>query len=295
MKAWSALALLAGLLHCGGGAAPGLLAKAPAAGLEVYVYTDVASDALARQAFYAFAQPRAIRRVYLQSAGILGSSDPQLADFVQDAAGRGMAVTLLFGQAAWALQPNQAQALQAAAQCAAFAAPLRAAGRPAPDTIQFDVEPYTLPQWDTDLQGTANQYLDLLAALRAQLNGQLRLQVATAFWLDGTPVTRNGQTRPLSQWILDAVDSIVIMDYRNTSARILSGAAGQLAYANAQGKPVTLAVDVSCGSDASITFCGGGQAYMYGQMAAVAAGLQGQSAFAGMAVFDYEDWTSLAP
>ncbi len=290
--------ILAFLVHCGGGSgspAPVAQATPPAAGLDVYVYTDIVTSPSARQAFYTFALPRNVRRVYLQAAGILGSSNPALADFVQDAGSRGIAVALLFGQADWTLTANQAQALQYATQSQAFVAQLQASGSPAPDAVQFDVEPYTLPQWDTDLQGTANQDLDLLASLHTQLNGQPPLLVATAYWLDGTPVTRNGQTRAMSEWILDAVDGTVIMDYRNTAQGILTGAANQLAYASTQGKPVILAVDVQCGSDSSITFCGEGEAFMFGQMAIVAAGAQSQASFHGMGVFNYEDWATLGP
>ena len=292
---WGTLGLMA-LLHCGGGSSttgPG--PQPPPGGLAVYVYTDLATDLNARGAFFAFAKPRNIRSVYLQSAGLLGNAAPALGDLVADAHHRGMAVTLLFGRAEWALTANQATALAYAAQSLSLVTALKAAGQPAPDALQFDVEPYVLPQWTTDLQGTANQYLDLLDALRTQLQGQLPLLVAVPRWLDGDLVTRNGQTRPLSEWVLDAVDGIVMMDYQDGAPSILAGASSELAYASAHGKTVTLALDVQCGSDPSITFCEEGQAFMYQQMATVDASARSQSAYQGLGVFNYEDWQLLRP
>ena len=302
MADWTACLValaLAVLIQCGGGsnskAASGASAGPPPSGLAVYVYSDLVTDVAAREAFFVFAQTQNIHRVYLQSASFIGASPNSLGDFIAEAKSHAIAVTLLFGQAAWTLAPNQASAQQYVTQSLSFLAGLQAAGRPAPDAIQFDVEPYVLPQWTTDLQGTANQYLDLLAALRNQINGQLVFTVTIPFWLDAQPVTRNGQTRPMSEWIIDAVDGVVMLDYRNHAQAILDGASSELVYASAQGKSLTIVVDVQCGSDGTITFCGEGEAFMFQEMATVEASARNQSAYSGLGVFDYEDWLLLGP
>jgi hypothetical protein len=296
LKHWLGVLAVAALVQCGGGKTGTALPPAPpAGGLSLYVYSDVVTDPAARRTFFAFVQSRNVRRVYLESARPLGTSPGELADFVGDAKGHGMSVTLLFGHPNWALAVNQGEALQWATQSLAFLADLKAAGKPAPDAIQFDVEPYTLAQWTTDLQGTANQYLDLLVALRSALKGQLLLMVATPFWLDAQPVTRSGQTRPMSEWILDAVDGIVMMDYRDRAQAILAGAASELSYASAHGKSVTLALNVQQDSDPTITFWEEGEAFMYQEMGLVDASARAQAAYQGLGVFNYEDWRLLRP
>jgi hypothetical protein len=296
IKRWLVVPILAALLQCGGGKdAVAAHSAPPASGLNIYLYTDVATDLAARQTFFAFVQSRNVRRVYLESAGLLGTSRSALADFVAEAKAHGLSVTLLFGHANWALTANHGTALQWATQSLAFLAELKAAGRPTPDAIQFDIEPYTLPEWTTDLQGTANQYLDLLVALRSQLNGQLAFTVATPFWLDGQPVTRAGQTRPMSEWILDAVDGIVMMDYRDRAQAILSEASSELSYASAHGKSVVIALNVQADSDPTITFWEEGQAFLYQEMATVDASARTHVAYQGLGVFNYDDWRLLRP
>jgi hypothetical protein len=296
LKRWFLALVLLGLVHCGGKhETSAVQATPPVAGLDVYVYSDVVMDAAARQAFLSFAQSRHIQRVYLQSANYMVSSRVALGDFIAEAKGHGISVTLLFGRANWSLVANRAAALQCVTQSQTLLTELKAAGKPLPDGIQFDVEPYILPEWTSDLQGTANQYLDLLDALRNQLGGQLTLTVATAFWLDNQPVTRAGQTRPMSEWILDAVDGIVMMDYRDRAPAILSGAASELTYASAHGKAVTLALDVQSGSDGTITFYEEGEAFMYQEMATVEAAAKSQASYRGIGVFNYEDWLLLKP
>ena len=296
LKRWLSILVLLGLVHCGGGHGSTVSpVTPPAAGLDAYVYSDVVTDAAARQTFLGFAQSKRIRRVYLQSASYMTNSRSILGDFITEAKGHGISVTLLFGRANWSLAANQAAALQCITQSLTLLTELKAAGKPLPDAIQFDVEPYILPEWTSDLQGTANQYLDLLDALRTQLGGQLTLTVATAFWLDNQPVTRAGQTRPMSEWILDDVDGIVMMDYRDHASAILSGAASELAYASAHGKTVTLALDVQSGSDGTITFYEEGEAFMYQEMATVEATAKSQASYQGFGIFNYEDWRLLKP
>ena len=263
--------------------------------LDAYVYSDLAQDLVARAAFFSFAQAKGIGRIYLEAGGLVQTAPAALADFIAAAQVNGIAVSLLTGDATWSLSGHHGEALTVANAAASFAAELKVAGKPAPEAIQFDVEPYLLPSWDTDLQGTANQYLDLLAELHGALQGKLALTVAIPFWFDLYEVTRAGQKRPLSEWVIDATDGTVMMDYRDTAAQIVDLATTELVYASQQGRPLTVAVDLQCGSSEPtyITFCEEGETAMRSELAAAQPALEAYQAFAGYAIFYYEAWAAL--
>ncbi len=263
---------------------------------DVYVYSDIATDASARSAFFGFAQRKGLQRMYLETAYLDDGSHAALVDLLGEAETRQIQTTLLYGNQIWALTANHAAALERATQALKLASELHASGKTAPDTIQFDVEPYLLPDWGTDLQGTANQYLDLLDKLHATLAGSLRLTVAIPFWFDSQMITRNGQTRPLSEWVIDATDGTVMMDYRDTAVGLLDCSSSELAYAASKSKSVVLAVDTMGGSDSGqITFCEEGEAAMEKELATTKAALVNQKGFGGFAVFAYDYWKVMKP
>ena len=43
-------------------------------------------------------------------------------------------------------------------------------------------------------------------------------------------MSRQGQARPLSEWVIDSVDRAVLMDYRDTAAQIEAQSATEVAY-----------------------------------------------------------------
>lgn len=155
-----------------------------------------------------------------------------------------------------------------------------------------------MPAWTTDQALVAGQYVDLLGELRAALGASpLRLVVDIAFWFETVPLTRNAATHPLDEWVLDAVDVITLMDYRDTAPAILAGASQEMAYAGTHGKRVVIGVETMCGlSDGpTVTFCEEGQKTMDTTLAAVAAQYGAAPAFGGFAVHHYVSWKALGP
>jgi hypothetical protein len=285
------------VLSCGGSTGAGTAPVPPATPTATYVYTDLARNAAARGAFFAFARQKGISRVYFECQSPLLSAPQDLAAFIKQAKDEGIAVTLLTGSASWALTSGHAEAVALASKASAFSKDLQSRGQPVPDAVQFDVEPYLLGSWSHDLNGTANQYLDLLAKLRSALEGQLSLTVTLPYWFETVSVSRLGRTRPLSEWALEAVDGAVIMDYRDSADRIVSGAIQELTFASGFGKQVVVAVSVDPDSpDGSLaSFAEEGEASMLQALTAAQPQLSAHTAFKGFAVFCYEDWKLIRP
>ncbi|MFQ5342719.1 MAG: hypothetical protein ACE5F6_14345 [Anaerolineae bacterium] len=265
---------------------------------DVWVWDrSVATDPAERAWFFAFAADRAIRTAYLESEWLVNHDQTALADFITAADGQGISVELLFGDAPWALTPNHGDAIALAQAGVAFAQSLSG---PQPAGLHFDVEPHTLPEWSADQNGTANQYLDLLEALAGVTQGTgLRLVVDVPFWYDDRQITRAGQTRPLSEWVIDRVDRVVLMDYRDHADPpdgIIDHAAGELAYAASAGKQVVIGVETNCGlSPEKITFCEEGAAALEAALNQTRDTYRGSLAFAGFAVHDYDGYRLLGP
>ena len=218
-----------------------------------------------------------------------------LASFSADAMAQSCAeVELLFGDMSWALTANHGKATGYASQAVQTILSIKGAR---PVGLHFDVEPYTLPGWTSDMQGTANQYLDLLEKLEViAKNGGVRLSVDIPFWFSGQMVTRSGQTRPLSELVQDRVDRVVLMDYRDTSSAIIAGAAPEVAYATKIGKDVTIGVETMCGlSPTLITFCEEGLAALNTALTATRAAYASAPGLHGVAVHHYGSYLTLKP
>lgn len=282
------LALLA-ILGC---RMPSPMPKGPLPGVSaVYVYSDVVRDPGNMQAFLDFARQGKLNRVYLQSSHLVRECPESLGDFIGLARREGISVTLLAGRAAWATEPGHGEALRVAREARAFADGLGRQGRAAPEAIQFDVEPYLLPGWQTDTQALSNQYLDLFEKLREALGGRLRLQACIPFWFDRVKVRRRGRTRPLSEWILDAADGAVVMDYRDSAHRLVSGVQEELDYASRKGQAITLAINLSPSTERGTTFHGQSEARIRRALEDASEILRSYNAFSGFALFHYGVWT----
>lgn len=271
---------------------------APPSTYAVWVYTDVARQLDSRATFFNFAASHQINQVYLSSGNLLRTNQAALASFIAEAKGKNIAVTLLLGEYDWALTANHSRATELVTIAKQFTSGLTAAKKAAPIGIQLDVEPYALPAWDNNMQSTANQFLDMLKKVRKITKGTLPLSVATPFWYDNRIIARNGQSRPLSEWTIDATDATVMMDYRNTASRIISGANTEMAYASTRGKPLTVGVNVKCSSAAGYaetTFCDAGESAMMSAVSEAETALSPYQSFGGFAVFSYEAWLILNP
>jgi len=245
--------------------------------------------------FFAFAVACNICTAYLESEWLVNHDQASLADFITDVDTINVSVELLFGYALWALTPNHAYPINLARSAVIFAQGLSGCK---PAGLHFDVEPHILDEWDADMNGTANQYLDLLDSLASVTQGTgLRLTVDIPFWYDNRQVTRDGLTRPLSEWVLDLVDRATLMAYRDRADPpdgIIDHVASELTYAAAVSKEIVIGVESNCGLDPEkITFCEEGLAAMDSALYQTLQVYQNNPALKGFAVHDYDGYWDL--
>ncbi len=242
-----------------------------------------------------FAREQRVRAIYIESPVLLSNYPNTLSTFIAEAATYGIQVELLMGDPRWALSSYHDDAISLAQQAVAFTLQLTG---PRPIGLHVDVEPYALPEWTTDRNGTANQYLDLLEKLQAEVQGTpLILTVDIPFWYDGVTVTRNGQTRSMHMWTIDMVDRVTIMAYRDHAQPpdgIIDHVSNEIAYANTRGKRVVIGVETQCGLwPEKISFCEEGLAAMESALAEVQSTYRSAPAFDNFAVHDYRSYRDL--
>jgi hypothetical protein len=291
-----ALALCGFLLACGRPEVEPGRGTGTQSALAVWSYRDLAGSESEQRAFFAFATQRGIRDLYLGAAELLPQRAEALTRFLEAAQNQGIRVSLVLGRAAWTRPAQRAIALEAVRAVRTFDQAQARRGGVRLAALQLDVEPHTLPDWERDGTKLAGQFLDLLEALKLDLAGTLPLQVAIPWWWQNRPIKRSGQARPLSEWAIRLSDCTVLMDYRNQEDLILKGALGPLASARDLGKPVVVGLAVHCDRDpenASTSFCRLGDGALQKALRKTGGSLSRQPAFAGFAVFTYEDWAIL--
>lgn len=291
-----ALALTCFILACGRpdpDPGPGPSTQPP---LAVWSYLDLTGSEKEQKAFFAFAARRGIRDLYLGGADLLPRRSEALGRFLEAAENKGIRVSLVLGRAAWTRPDQRAAALEAARAVRDFDQVQARAGRTRLAALQLDVEPHALPDWGRNGTKLSEQYLDLLEAMKLDLGTSLPLQVAIPVWWQERPIKRGGQTRPLSEWAIRLADRAVLMDYRNQADRIIKGADGPLASARDLGKPVVVGLAVHCDKDpenAITSFCRLGEGALLKAMRKSEVRLSRHRAFAGFALFTFEDWITL--
>lgn len=250
--------------------------------------------------FFSFASTHAITGVYVEAQSLIPEAPAALTSFITTASAQGVEVELLFGYEIWARATEHAKAVTLAQSAVAFSQGLSGAK---PVGLHFDVEPHQLPEWQAGGASEAqiaSEFIDLLEKLHAVTKGTgLRLSVDIPFWYDGRTLTRGGMTRPLSEWVADSVDRVVLMDYRDIADGndgIIAQGATEVAYATNSGKQVVIGVETLCQLDPpKVTFCEEGAAVLDAQLEKVVAANKTKSGFFGIAVHDYKAYAALKP
>lgn len=136
------------------------------------------------------------------------------------------------------------------------------------DGVRYDNEPYILPNFaGIQKESIISQYLELLR-LSVELTEPAGLDfgVDIPFWFDQKNEFFESITefrnRPLTEWILDIVDNIGIMDYRTEAYGadgVIAHALGELQYASAKGKKVFIGLETAELPDETILEFGQGR------------------------------------
>ncbi|MEQ8226184.1 MAG: hypothetical protein ABRQ37_27970, partial [Candidatus Eremiobacterota bacterium] len=122
--------------------------------------------------------------------------------------------------------------------------------------IQYDIEPYLLPEFKTEKQGwILENYIELLTKISGRTSEKgLVFSAAIPFWFDSPDqytkqirtVTVDGLKKPLIEQIIDVTDNIAIMDYRTAAEGnngIIALAQNELTYASLKNKEVFIGLE----------------------------------------------------
>ena len=83
--------------------------------------------------------------------------------------------------------------------------------------VHLDIEPHSLPEWSTSRSQIATEWLDLLRQIEVELADDctLTVDVAMSYSTPDGVVEYQDASKPLLGHVLDIVDSVVVLAYRN--------------------------------------------------------------------------------
>jgi len=158
--------------------------------------------------------------------------------------------------------------------------------------IHVDVEPYLLGTWNRDRSGLVEAYLRLLDAF-ADPAGNRPLEVDIPFWYGTVPVG----ARTLADEVLDRVDAVTVMSYRDTPTganSMVDVSRDVLSRAAKAAKPARLAAETQPLAEcAYCSFHGDTQRALAASLARADGAARRYPAFAGIAVHQYSSWAAL--
>lgn len=232
-----------------------------------------------------FAVAKGVNTIYLHAPPGF-SSDTAHASFLLDAHDEGLQVYAMAGDPVWAKKPAPMYRWVA-----------EVVDHGGFDGVIVDVEPYLHSDWASSRSQSRliDKYLRGLDRARA-LTGSLPFVAAVPFWFDDAAYDRNGE--PLVGAVLDRVDGIVVMAYRDHADGadgIIEHASGEVALAASKGKSAVVGVETGQTGLDKTTFAEEGEGAMEAALVATAAALGASTGFGGVSIHHYGSWTTLSP
>jgi hypothetical protein len=155
-----------------------------------------------------------------------------LAAFIRAAGKRGIRVLSVDGDPHMVLPDHQAALARMVHAYAAYNAGVEPAARLA--GLQFDVEPYLLPEYGVGKVDWDARYLAMARTLRAAA-GSLRLELVVPFWWDAKTALLDG--------LAPLVDALAVMDYRTDPGQVVEFALPFLDWGARHHKQVRIALE----------------------------------------------------
>lgn len=239
------------------GAGQGLATPAPPMrAMWSYATEELLGSAKAADALQEFTKSRGITDLFLQTSFTRSGKDGPFAiadaarmqTLLQTATAGGLRVHALMGDPVHTLQKNHARVLGRAEALVAFNEGADPSARFA--GLHLDIEPHALPAWKTASDAEKGALLTQFVEVNVRVAEMLRerspgmvLGTDIVFWLDKVkddgspvyPITFRGVTKDAAKHLLDVVDHVGIMSYRDKaegSNGIIAIVKRTLAYAD---------------------------------------------------------------
>jgi len=164
------------------------------------------------------------------------------------------------------------------------------------DGINLDIEPHILDAWPAQKFQLLENFLDMSKAimdLKRQSKLDLSIGPAIPFWLDGVSLTWLGNTKKVSDHVIDLYDYAALMDYRDHADGrdgIISHAMDELEYAAIAKKKVAIGVEVTPNEITKVSFNHLTETEMNIELNIAAKAFSSQVAFDGFVIHHYRGY-----
>lgn len=210
-------------------------------------YTSVSTQEQ-RNELIQFSLNNHINLLFIGSYQSLSEHSSDYAELIRIAHQKGIRIFALAGKASWALEENHQEVLDHIDQVLAYNSTHPSAQL---DGLQLDIEPYRLAGFWTHMDPIGLQFLQILQKsvdlIDSSNSKDIEFNIAIPFWYATSKppiiVTYNDTSKPLSQHILDRVDSVSIMAYRDNADAQIQVTKTDIAYAETINKKVYVGVE----------------------------------------------------
>lgn len=240
-----------------------------------------------------FLESKDVNKVYLQINTDIANDNYK--SFIDKATAKGIKVYALDGAASWVSEDGYKMQDQLFEW-------LNTYNESALTTEQFcgvhlDVEPYLNSGWSSNQVNTIESYQALLTKAKEGANQlQIPLEVDMPFWFDEIAYSNQYGNGILAEWVIDQVDSVSIMAYRDAAKNIIKIVENEIEYAQKVNKSIVIGVETGASNEGkTITFYDNGEAYMNKQLATVHRHYANKTSFNGFAIHHVDSWMNMRP
>lgn len=263
--------------------------------LWVWDFYEAAADSNKITQLLSFLKDHEINLLFIGTRRTLPDQPAAYEELIRRAHASGIRVFALVGRANWALETHHREALEELRQVLLFNT-----SHPSTkfDGIQYDIEPHTLPEYKSRRGSVSYQFIQVLKKIANQIalhDKNLEFNAAIPWWYatgeNPVIVETGGEKKPLSYFVIDIVDTVSIMAYRNTADRQIRATQAEIDYAANRGKKVYIGAETNPPNGGSIpneiTYYHGGRDYMNQQLRTVSSYFADHFGFGGIAIHDY--------
>lgn len=240
-----------------------------------------------------FLESKQVNKLYLQINSDIASN--YYKSFIDKATAKGIKVYALDGSASWVstegykMQNQLFDWLQTYNENAATTEQFSG--------VHLDVEPYLNSGWSSNQAKTIESYQALLSRAKGDTDRlQLPLEVDMPFWFDEITYKNQFGKGLLADWVIDQVESVSIMAYRDAAKDIINIVEHEINYAKKVKKSIVIGVETGATDEGNnITFYDDGEAYMNKQLAQVHQHYANKKSYNGFAIHHVDSWMNMQP
>jgi hypothetical protein len=205
--------------------------------------------------YFTFAVQNKVDEIYLCTENF----GDETGNFIQEAYAQGIKVYLLAGAYTYIEDDGPLQELILLYQDYQN----RVSGTRRFAGLHLDIEPHQHPSF---FSGKRAELLAGFLSLIIKLQAQTPVEIDIPFWFDDT-VSYKGGEKPLYQALIDTVDRVFVMSYRDSAEAMYEIAKEEISYAASVGKPIMLGAELSPSNEGDqVSYAEEGKAYFYGQL-----------------------------